>query len=80
MSVGSIDPLPPDVRETLARLSDSMGQSPVEVLREALDRFARDVEDSQAAERMTPSTDDLRAIVARKPKPLLWHDSEEALH
>ncbi len=69
MSVGSIEPLPPDVRETLARLSDSVGQPPVEVLREALDRFARDVEDRQVAERMTPSTGDLRAILARTFRP-----------
>ena len=82
MSVVPTEPLPVDVRETLVRLSDSAGLAPDDVLREALDLFARDLEDRQTAERaerITPRTADLKAILARHPRPATWHDSDEPM-
>jgi hypothetical protein len=82
MSVVPTEPLPVDVRETLVRLSDSAGLAPDDVLREALDLFARDLEDRQAAERaerITPRTTELKAILARNPRPVIWRDSDEPM-
>jgi hypothetical protein len=70
MSVFPIDPLPVDVHETSARLSATSGLSPADVLREALDLYARELEDRQAAERaerITPRTAELQAILTRNP-------------
>jgi predicted DNA-binding protein len=69
MSVTPTELLPPDVRETLDRLSRTAGLSPDDVLREALALFAQDLEDRQAAERITPRTAELMAILARGPHP-----------
>jgi len=83
MSVVPTDPLPVDVHETLVRLADSAGLAPADVLREALDLFARDSEDRQAferAERITPRAAELDAILARNPRPSTWHDSDERLY
>jgi predicted DNA-binding protein len=82
MSVVPTDPLPSDVQETLVRLSNSAGLPPTEVLREALELYARELEDRQAAEsaeQITPRTAELKALLARKPRPSTWCDSEEAL-
>ena len=79
MSVALTEPLPADVREVLIRLSDSAGLAPDDVLREALDLFAHELEDRRAAERITPSTSELKAILARNPRPSTWHDSDEPL-
>jgi hypothetical protein len=82
MSVVPIDPLPTDLHESLIRLANSAGLAPADVLREALDLFARELEDRQAAERaeqITPRMAELRAILARNPRPSGWHDSDEAL-
>src|SRR5262245_45853325 len=68
-----------DIRETLNRLSHSAGRAPDDVLRDALELFARDLEDRQAAERITPRTAELKAILARNPRPSTWHDSDEPL-
>ena len=65
------------VRGTLDRLSHSAGLAPDDVLREALALYARDLEDRQAAERIAPSTAELKAILARNPRPSSWHDSDE---
>ena len=67
------------VRDTLDRLSHSAGLAPDDVLREALDLFARDLEDRRAAERIAPNTAELKAILARNPRPSSWHDSDEPL-
>jgi hypothetical protein len=48
MSVQPTGLLPVDVHENLIRLADSAGLAPAEVLREALDLFARDLEDRLA--------------------------------
>jgi predicted DNA-binding protein len=80
MSVTPTEPLPPDVRETLDRPSHSAGRAPDDVLRDALELFARDLEDRQAAERITPSSAELKAILARNPRPSRWHDSDEPLY
>ena len=79
MSLASTGSLPPDVREALDRLSQSAGRPPDDVLRDALELFARDLEDRQAAERITPRTAELKAILARNPRPSTWHDSDEPL-
>jgi hypothetical protein len=79
MSAAPADPLPVDVHETLVRLADCAGLAPADVLREALDLFARDLDDRQAAERITPRTAELDAILARNPRPSTWHDSDEPL-
>jgi hypothetical protein len=75
--------LPIDVHETLVRLADSAGLAPVDLLREALDVYARELEESQKAteraERITPCTTELKAILARSPRPSTWHDSDEPL-
>ena len=70
---------PEEAREALDRLSHSAGRSPDEVLRDALELFARDLEDRRAAEQITPRTADLKAILARNPRPSSWHDSDEPL-
>jgi len=77
MSVVPTDPLPLDVHATLVRLAGSAGLAPADVLREALDLFARELEDRQAferAERITPRAAELDAILARNPRPFTWHD------
>ncbi len=82
MSVAPIDPLPVDVQETLVRLADSAGIAPVDVLPEALNRYACELEYRQAAERaegITPRADELKMILARNPRPSTWHDSDEPL-
>jgi hypothetical protein len=82
MSVASIDPLPVDIHETVARLSATAGLAPSDVLREALALFARELEDRQAidrAERMTPRAVQLDSILARRASPSAWHDSDEPL-
>jgi hypothetical protein len=82
MSVVSIDPLPVDIHETVARLSATAGLSPSDVLREALELFARELEDRQAidrAERMTPRAAELDSILARCPRLSTWHDLDEPL-
>ncbi len=67
MSVALSDshPLPIDVQEHLVRLADSAGLPPAEVLRKALDLFAQELEDRQAAERITPRAAELRDILAQ---------------
>lgn len=82
MSVEPTDPLPGDVWETLARLSTTAGQTPTDVLRQALELYARELEDRQAAERaerITPRSAELKAILARNPRPSTWYDSDEPL-
>jgi hypothetical protein len=82
MPVTPTDPLPIDVHENLIRLADSAGLAPVDVLREALNLFAREFEDRQSAERaeqITPRAAELKAILARNPRPSAWHDSDELL-
>jgi predicted DNA-binding protein len=79
MSLTPTEPLPSDVQETLDRLSHSAGLARDDVLREALDLFAQEVEDRRAAERITPRTAELKAILARNPRPSSWHDSDEPL-
>ena len=82
MSVVPTDPLPIDVQETLVRLADTAGLAPAEVLREALELYARELEDRQAAERaewITPRAAELKAILACNPRPSTWHDSDEPL-
>lgn len=79
MSVTPLEPLPSDVRETLDRLSHSAGLPRDDILREALDLFARELEDRLFAEQITPRTAELKAILARKPRPSSWHDSDEPL-
>jgi hypothetical protein len=82
MSVAPTDPLPVDVQETLVRLADSAGVAPADVLREALNLYACELEDRQAAERaeqITPRAAELKAILARNPRPSTWHDSDEPL-
>jgi hypothetical protein len=82
MTATPTEPLPPDVRETLVRLSDSAGLAPDDLLRQAHDLFARDLEDRQAAERaerITPRTAELKAILTRNPRPSTRHDSDEPL-
>jgi predicted DNA-binding protein len=82
MSVVPTDPLPSDVQETLVRLANTAGLPPTDVLREALELYARELEDRQAAERaerITPRVAELKAIPARNPRPSTWHDSDEAL-
>jgi hypothetical protein len=52
------------------------------MLREALDLYARELEDRQAAERaerITPRTAELKAILARNPRPASWYNSDEPL-
>jgi predicted DNA-binding protein len=81
MSVVPTDPLPSDVHETLVRLSNSVGLSPADVLREALELYARELEDRQAAERaerITPRVAELKAILARTPRRSTWSDVAEA--
>ena len=76
------DPLPSDWQENLAQLSDQTGLTPTDVLREALELYARELEDRQAAERaerITPRTAELKAILARNPRPSTWYDSDESL-
>ena len=76
------DPLPSDWQENLARLSDQTGLTPTDVLREALELYARELEDRQAAERaerITPRTAELKVILARNPRPSTWSDSDESL-
>jgi predicted DNA-binding protein len=66
------DPLSSDWQENLARLSDQTGLTPTDVLRKALELYARELEDRQAAERaerITPRTAELKAILARNPRP-----------
>jgi hypothetical protein len=80
MSVGHTDPLPLDVHEALVRLSAVAGLSPVDVLREAIDLYARELEERQAverAQRITPSQAELNAIIAKNPRPAAWHDSDQ---
>ncbi len=79
MSLTQTEPLPADVLETLDRLSHSAGLARADVLREALDLFAHEVEDLRAAERNAPRTAELKAILARNGRPLSWHDSDEPL-
>jgi predicted DNA-binding protein len=69
MSVTPTERLPPDIRETLGHLSRSAGLPPDDILREALALFAQELEDRQAAERITPSTAELKAILAHKSRP-----------
>jgi predicted DNA-binding protein len=76
------DPLPSDWQENLARLSDQTGLTPTDVLREALELYARELEDRQSAERaerITPRTAELKVILARSPRPSTWYDSDESL-
>jgi hypothetical protein len=66
----------------LVRLANTAGLPPTDVLREALELYARELEDRQAAERaerITPRVAQLKAILARNPRPSTWHDSDEAL-
>jgi predicted DNA-binding protein len=82
MSVGHTDPLPLDVHEALVRLSAAAGLSPAEVLREAIDLYARELDERQAvesAERITPSQAELNAVIAKNPRPATWHDSDQPL-
>ena len=82
MTVVSIDPLPVDIHETVARLSATAGLAPTDVLREALELFARELDDRQAidrAERLTPRAAQLDSILDRCPRPSTWHDSDEPL-
>ncbi len=82
MSIGHTDPLPVDVHEALVRLSAAAGLTLADVLREAIDLYARELEDRHAAERaerVTPRQAELDAIVARNPRPRTWHDSDEPL-
>ena len=82
MSVGHTDPLPLDLHETLLRLSAMAGLSPTDVLRQAIDLYARELEDRQAAERaerFTPRQAELDAILAKNPRPAIWHDSDQPL-
>jgi hypothetical protein len=83
MSAAPTDPLPMDIQQTLARLAGSAGLDPVVVLREALDLFARELEDQQAldrAEQITLRRAELDAILALNPRPSTWHDSDEPLY
>ncbi len=83
MSSVPTDPLPMDIQQTLLRLAGSAGLAPIVVLREALDLFARELEDRQAldrAGRMTPRKAELDAILALNPRPATWHDSDEPLY
>ena len=76
------DSLPSDWQENLARLSDQTGLTPTDVLREALELYARELEDRQSAERaerITPRTAELKVILARNPRPSTWSDSDESL-
>jgi predicted DNA-binding protein len=79
MSITPTESFPLDVREALDRLSHTAGLTRDDVLREALELFARELEDRQAIERITPSTAELKAILARNPRPSSWHDSDEPL-
>jgi hypothetical protein len=82
MSIGITDPLPLDVHEALVRLAAAVGLSPTDVLREAVDLYARELEDRQAserAERLTPRQAELDAILAKNPRPVTWHDSDGPL-
>jgi predicted DNA-binding protein len=82
MPVGHTDPLPLDIHEALVHLSAAAGLSPADVLREAIDLYARELEDRQSverAERLTPSQADLNAIIAKNPRPVTWHDSDQPL-
>jgi len=82
MSSVATDSLPMDIQQALLRLADSAGLAPVIVLREALDLFARELEDRHTldrAERMTPRKAELDAILSRNPRPATWHDSDEPL-
>jgi predicted DNA-binding protein len=82
MTVGHTDPLPLDVHEALVRLSAAAGLSPADVLREAIDLYARELEDKLAvarAQRITPSQAELNAIIAKNPRPATWHDSDQPL-
>jgi predicted DNA-binding protein len=69
MPITPTEPLPPDIRETLDHLSRPAGLAPDDVLREALALFAQELEDRQAAEWITPSTAELKAILVRNPRP-----------
>lgn len=80
MSITAPGVLPADVRENLDRLSHSAGLAPVDVIREALELFARDLDDRRAAEQITPRKAELKAILARNPRPSQWHDSDEPLY
>jgi predicted DNA-binding protein len=76
------DPLPSDWQENLARLSDQTGLTPTDVLREALELYAPELEDRQAAERaerITPRTAELKTTLARNPRASSWHDTDESL-
>ena len=79
MSVGHTDPLPLDLHETFLRLSAIAGLSPTDVLREAIDLYARELEDRQATKRITPRQAELDAILAKNPRPAIWHDSDQPL-
>jgi hypothetical protein len=82
MSMVPTDPLPVDVHETLVRLAATAGLPPADILREALDLFARDLEDRRAierAEQVTPRSAELKAILARNPRPSTWNESNEPL-
>jgi hypothetical protein len=79
ISATQTEPHPLDVRETPDRLCHTAGLTRDDVLREALELFAHELEERQAIERMTPNTADLKAILARNPRPTSWHDSDERL-
>jgi hypothetical protein len=79
MDLPPTEPLPPDIRETLDRLSHTAGLTRDDILREALELFAHELEGRQAVERITPSTAELKAILARNPRPSSWHDPDEPL-
>ena len=53
-------------------------QDVMEELRRTQQRLQH-LEDRQAAERITPRTAELKAILARNPRPSTWHDSDEPL-
>ena len=80
MSVGQTDPLPVDLQEALGALSAAAGLSPADVLREAIDLYARELEDRQAAvqaERIaTPRQAELDSILAKNPRPTSWYDPD----
>jgi predicted DNA-binding protein len=80
MSITSTGSVPLDIRESLDRLSHFAGLAPDDVLREALELFARDLEDRQAAEQIAPRKAGLQAILARNPRPSRWQDSDELLY
>jgi hypothetical protein len=79
ISVTPTEPLPLDVRETLDRLCHTAGLARDDVLREALELFAHELEERRAIERMTPKTAELKAILGRNPRPTSWNDSDEPL-